>query len=105
MVPILTKEQRQESLAKGLEIRAKRKGYRAALGNGSMTVTRIIELANDGDKAASNMRVAMLISALPGYGEKRTWNLMQRLRIAPNRKVGGLGSRQREALLDALGKE
>jgi hypothetical protein len=105
MVPILTKEQRQESLAKGLEIRSRRKAYRAALRDESMTVAHIIELANGGDKAASNMRVAMLISALPGYGEKRTWNLMQRLRIAPNRKVNGLGSRQREALLDALRKE
>ena len=105
MVPILTTEQRRESLAKGLRIRSRRASYRAALKDGSMNPRHIFELANGGDSAALNMRVRALISAMPGYGKKRTALLMHRLCISENRRVGGLGDRQREALLTALVKE
>lgn len=105
MVPILTAEQRRESLAKGLQIRSRRASYRAALKDGSMNPRRIFELADGGDSAVLNMRVRALVSAMPGYGKKRTALLMHRLCISENRRVGGLGNRQREALLAALVRE
>lgn len=105
MVPILTKEQRQEHLAKGLQIRKRRAYYREQLKIGALPVEKFFELADEGDQAAANMRVCAMVSALPGYGETKTSQLMETLKIARNRKVRGLGRRQRAALREALGGE
>lgn len=40
------------------------------------------------------MRVKQVINALPGYGFKRTQALMKSLKIAENKRVGGLGVNQ-----------
>jgi len=102
MVPILTKEQRQENLAKGLEIRHTRAYYREQLKTGALPVEKLFALADEGDQAAAGMRVKAMITALPGYAETKAEKLMKSLRIASGRKVKGLGKNQRANLLSTL---
>mgnify|MGYP006903496317 FL=1 len=102
MVPILTKEQRQANLAKGMEIRQRRAYYREQLKTGALTVEKLFGLADEGDQAAAGMRVKAMIAALPGYAETRAEKLMKSLRIASSRKVKGLGKNQRANLLSTL---
>ena len=45
------------------------------------------------------MRVKQMISALPGYGFKKTQALMHALSIADSKRVGGLGVKQAHALI------
>src|SRR5690606_4828906 len=52
--------------------------------------------------AEAGLRVRELIGALPGMGPVRTAKVLQQLGIAESKRVGGLGVRQRQALLKWL---
>lgn len=105
MVSELTKEQRIANLEKAKQMRKERTELRSQLATGVLTVCDLINLAERGDKAASGMRVKQMISALPGYGFKKTQALMHALSISENKRVGGLGVKQAQALIDRLGGE
>jgi ribosomal protein S13 len=51
----------------------------------------------------AGIKVSWLLECVPGIGEVRAARIMTSLRIAPSRRVQGLGERQREALLAELG--
>lgn len=102
MVPILTKEQRRESLDKAMQVRHQRAYYREQLKTGALPLEKFLELADEGDQAAAGMRVKAMITALPGYGETRGEQLMKKLHISLRRKVKGLGKNQRANLLSTL---
>lgn len=105
MVPELTKEQRIANLEKAKQMRKERTELRSQLASGVLTVCDLINLAERGDKAASGMRVKQMISALPGYVFKKTQALMHALSISESKRVGGLGVKQAQALIDRLGGE
>ena len=49
------------------------------------------------------MKVKTLIEAIPGCGKVKTVKIMEELKIAENRRVQGLGTRQIDGLLERLG--
>ncbi len=51
------------------------------------------------DEVLGKMKVSALLEALPGVGKVRAQQIMERLEIAPSRRLRGLGDRQRKALL------
>lgn len=102
MVPKLTDKQRRAALDKGMQIRLERARYKQRLKDGSKTVEQFFKLADSGYQAAYGMRVYSLLTSLPGYGEVRSRQLMNELRIAQGRKVKGLGTMQRAMLLSIL---
>ena len=51
---------------------------------------------------AANIRVEELLRSMPGIGRASAASIMTLCGIAPNRRVRGLGSRQRERLSDAV---
>lgn len=95
----LTDEQRRENIKKALRMRAERKELKRRISCGEMTVA---ELLADESQAARGMRVAQLVMAVPGYGHSGSARLMDKLKIAKNRRVSGLGARQLKALIEAL---
>ena len=46
----------------------------------------------------------MLIESLPGYGKAKAAKLMEELDISASRRIEGLGTRQRDELLERLGR-
>lgn len=46
------------------------------------------------------MQVIGLIQAMPGYGKAKAAKVMKECGIAESRRVGGLGERQKEKLLE-----
>ena len=48
------------------------------------------------------MRVRELIESLPGVGEIRAKNILERAGISPTRRVGGVGRSQYEKLLELM---
>jgi len=53
----------------------------------------------DSNEVLGKMKVSALLEALPGVGKVRAQQIMERLEIAPSRRLRGLGERQRKALL------
>lgn len=99
--PELTPEQRAEALAKAAEARRRRAEVRTHLKDGSLSIGELFSRADEDDTIAG-MKVKAVLTALPGLGKVKSHRLMERLGIAENRRVRGLGARQKQALLDAL---
>lgn len=94
-LPALSPEQRQAALEKAREARAARSALLAGLKAGTVTLADV--LARD-DDIARRTSVAQVVRALPGVGQARTAAVMERAGISPERRVGGLGARQREQI-------
>jgi len=97
----LTPEQRDAALAKAREARGARSSLLAGIASGEDTVPAVLARA-ESDPAARKTKVSQLVRALPGYGLAKTSALLAEAGIARDRRVAGLGSRQREALVSAL---
>ncbi len=99
-VPSLTAEERAAALAKAAAARKDRSELRAKLRSGSLELAELLDTsAARGDASVTKMRVSALLEALPGVGKTRAAQIMERLDIAANRRVGGLGVHQRRALV------
>lgn len=102
MIPNLTTEQRRANLEKAKAARSKRAAVLKKVTNGTYSVEDVLNMALE-DKAISRMRAFTLIKAVPGYGFSKTQQLLKKLHIAESRRLGGLGSNQRAALVETLG--
>lgn len=99
-VPPLTRQQRADALAKAAAARKDRSELRAKLRSRSVSLSELLDgSASSDDATVTKMRVSALLEALPGVGKTRAAQIMERLDIAANRRVGGLGVHQRRALV------
>ena len=99
--PEMTDEQRQAALAKAGLVRRVRAETKELLKMGSITFSELLERA-DTDETMAGMKVASVLPSLPGMGKVKAKRLMEELEIADNRRLRGLGGRQRAALLERL---
>lgn len=95
--PQLTPEEKRRGLAKAQEMRRRRAELRQELKRGTLTLAEL--LARDDDEAVQKMRVSYLLQSLPHVGKATTDKVMQDIGIPENRRVQGLGTRQRMELL------
>ncbi len=96
--PKLTDEQRKQALEKAAEARRVRAEVKELLKTGSMRLSELFARAESDDLVAG-LKVESLIAAMPGTGKIKAKRLMERLGIAENRRIRGLGDRQKEGLL------
>ena len=96
-LPTLTPEQRQQALEKAAEARRKRAELKSQLKSGNMSLATV--LAKDSDETIGKMKVSSVIESLPGIGKVRARKIMEKLDISASRRVRGLGSKQKDALL------
>lgn len=69
---------------------------------GEIGLGDVLERADDAEEVA-RMRVAAVLQSLPRIGPVRAQQVMERLHIARTRRLGGLGARQREGLVERFG--
>jgi hypothetical protein len=103
-LPTLTPEQRADALAKAAEARKKRAEVKGELKSGKRTLADVLRKAGD-DGTLGKMKVSTVLESLPGVGKVRAQKIMEELDISASRRVRGLGSKQRELLLDKFGKK
>lgn len=96
-IPALTPEQRAAALEKARQSRTIRKEAKEKLAAGEIALSDVLESE---DEAVRRMRAIDLIQAMPGYGKARAAKVMKECGIAESRRVGGLGERQKEILLE-----
>lgn len=101
-LPPLSDKQRKDALKKAAAARKARAELREKIKNGEISVKEVVE--NVDDPVVARMKVSMLIESLPGYGKAKAAKIMDELNISPSRRIKGLGVRQREDLLERLGK-
>jgi hypothetical protein len=100
-LPTLTPEQRQQALEKAAEARRKRAELKAQLKSGNLSLATV--LAKDSDEMVGKMKVSSVLESMPGVGKVRARKIMEKLDISASRRVRGLGSKQKDALLAEFG--
>ena len=100
-LPTLTPEQRQQALEKAAEARRKRAELKAQLKSGTLSLATV--LAKDSDETVGKMKVSSVLESMPGVGKVRARKIMEKLDISASRRVRGLGSKQKDALLAEFG--
>jgi hypothetical protein len=101
-VPELDADARRDALEKAKRARQVRAQLKHMLKAGEVELHEVLDRAADAP-ALAKMRVVDVLEALPNVGKVTAAKLMDELRISPTRRVRGLGSRQRQALLDRFG--
>ena len=99
--PQLTPEQREAALAKAAAARKARAELKERLKMGSLSLSEVIGQA-DGDAVIGKTKVLAVIESLPGVGKVKARRTMEEIGIAETRTLKGLGTQQRQALLDAF---
>ena len=103
-LPELTEEQRAAALEKAAAARRARAELKERLKRGGTNLGEVLK-DSESDDILGKMKVSALLEALPGVGKVRAQQLMERLEIAPTRRLRGLGDRQRKALLAEFATE
>ncbi|MCL4423797.1 MAG: integration host factor [Actinobacteria bacterium] len=96
--PVLTPEQRQQALAKAAQARRQRAEVKEKLKMGRMTLQALLAEA-DKDETLGKMKVLSVLESLPGLGKVKARRLMETVGISESRRLQGLGTNQREALV------
>lgn len=99
-LPDQTPEERQAALEKAAQARHDRAELRAKIKSGEISVEEV--LTTEGNPVIDKLRVKDMIASLPGYGKAKVAKVMEELGISENRRVKGLGSRQRAELIKRL---
>lgn len=99
----LTPAERQAARQKALDARTTRAKVKAEFANGKLSLADVFDKA-DSDEAVARMRTIDLLTSIKGVGEIRAQGIMEQCEISLNRRLRGLGHRQRTALIETLGR-
>ncbi|GHG30088.1 MULTISPECIES: integration host factor, actinobacterial type [Amycolatopsis] len=83
------------------EARTVRAELLLALKTGRTKLTDVLHKSDIGDEVVKKTKVLAVVKALPGIGAVRARHCSSNPGIAGSLRIGGLGPRQREALLSA----
>ncbi len=102
-LPELTTEERRDALKKAAFARKRRSEVSTALKARELSLPEALKLAET-DEALAKMRVNSLLKSLPRVGPHRAEKIMEEVGIARSRRLQGLGSVQKERLLNYFEK-
>ena len=97
-IPPLSDEQRQQARHAATEARRRRAEVKQALRTGERTLAEVLGQAEHDDVIA-HTKVVDVLKSLPRVGAVRAARVMERLDIAANRRLRGLGKHQTAALI------
>jgi hypothetical protein len=97
-IPPLSDEQRQLARHAATEARRRRAEVKQALRTGRRSLAEVLAQAEQDDVVA-HTKVVDVLKSLPRVGAVRATRVMERLDIAPNRRLRGLGKHQTAALV------
>lgn len=100
-LPPLTPEQRTAALEKAARARKSRAEVKERLKHAGTSLAEVLQ-QGQADDIVGKMKVSAVLEALPGVGKVRAARLMTECGVSPNRRVRGLGAKQRAALEAAL---
>lgn len=102
--PQLTPEQRAAALEKAAMARRVRAEVKERLKMGVLDLPGLFREA-DANPILAKLKVVAVIESLPGVGKVKAKRLMEELEIAESRRLGGLGAKQKSALLAKFSSE
>jgi len=101
-IPSLSDEQRSQARTAATQARRRRAEVKEALRTGTTSLTEVLAMAEQ-DEVVAHAKVVDVLKSLPRVGAVRAGLVMERLEIAPNRRLRGLGKHQAAALAAEFG--
>ena len=92
-IPQLTTEQLQAARAAATQARRVRAELKAKVRTGALSLGEALDVAQ-ADDVLAHVKVVDLLKSLPRVGERRATAVLEKLDIAANRRVRGLGRHQ-----------
>src|SRR5438270_7518926 len=99
--PALSPDQRQAALLKAAAARRQRAELKEKLKMSSITLAELLE-QGERDEVVGKMKVLAVLESLPGLGKVKARRTMEECEISETRRLQGLGTNQRQRLLDRL---
>lgn len=96
-LPEMTEEKRKAALERSLAARRERMEFKDLVRKGELSLADALD-----DDRAKRIRVHEFLMCIPGIGKAKADDIMRKLGIAENRRVQGLGSRQREGIVELV---
>lgn len=93
----LTQEERDTARKKALAARSERAEVKKGFGSGTLSFEQVLARA-ESSEAVARLKTIELLEALPGVGRVTATKILEQLGISINRRLGGLGGKQRRAL-------
>src|SRR5918992_803178 len=100
--PPLTDEQRRQALEKAAMARRQRAELKEQLKGGRLSLRDL--LGRTSDEIVGKMKVSTVLESLPGVGRVRAKKIMEKLDISESRRMRGLGTKQKENLLEEFAR-
>ena len=97
----LTQEERDTARKKALAARVERAEVKKGFGDGTLSFEQVLAAA-DTSAAVARLKTIELLEALPGVGRVTATQILETLHVSINRRLGGLGVKQRRALTEHL---
>jgi hypothetical protein len=97
-IPPLSDEQRSQARSAATQARRRRAEIKSALRTGTCSLADVLAMA-ERDDVVAHAKVIDVLKALPRVGAVRAARVMERLDIAANRRLRGLGKHQTAALI------
>jgi hypothetical protein len=99
----ISPDQRAHGVVAAARSRAARARLLSGLRSGALTLAQVWA-AVDADKRspAARTRLVTVLRALPGIGEARAQMVLSQVGLTPDRRLAGLGQRQRDGIAAAL---
>lgn len=101
-LPASTPEQRAHALEQAAAARRIRAEVKELLKTGSITLAELMDRA-ESEEFIGGLKVQSVLESMPGMGKIKAKRLLESIGIAPDRRLRGLGERQRSALLAQAG--
>lgn len=97
-IPPLSEMQREQARTAATEARRRRAEIKLRLRTGSISLSDVLRLALS-DEVIAHAKVVDILKSLPRVGIVRATRVMERLQIATNRRLRGLGKHQVAGLI------
>lgn len=97
-VPPLDDDARRRASRSAVDARRARAEWKSRLSSGETDLAGLLDAA-EVEPALAGMRVTDALGALPGVGPRGVERILASCGIAPSRRLRGLGTNQRAALL------
>ncbi|MSO36819.1 MAG: integration host factor [Acidimicrobiia bacterium] len=102
--PTLTPEQRLAALEKAAYARRVRAEVKQRLKLNRLSLKDLFT-QSDTDDVLAKLKVVSVLESMPGVGKVRARRIMSDLEISESRRLRGLGTKQRAALLSEFGQQ
>jgi len=101
-LPQLTDEQRRAALEKAAVARRVRAEVKDRLKMGSLSLSELLDQADD-DVILAKLKVLAVLESLPKLGKVKARRTMEEVGISETRRLRGVGARQRAELVARFG--